>query len=101
MKFAKYFLLLTVFFISTSAFAYQANCNTEDGRIFSIRVKDSILIVDDKYQHAYQKKTLTGWYEYANSKYTYKTGPFEGNGFSIEVINSRGQKFTGHCSLTK
>lgn len=94
----KYNLLyLLLIFTSASAFAYEANCKTENKRSFSLTVKSKVLTVDGRYKHYYQGKSITGWYEYSNSKYKYKTGPFEENGFSIEVTNSRNQVSKGYC----
>lgn len=84
-------------FVSTVTHAYQAQCTTDDGRYFNISVKDKVLTVNNKYRHPYQGKTDKGWYEYANSKYTYKTGSFKGDTFPIEVINNRGQSASGEC----
>jgi hypothetical protein len=93
----KFFLGLCVLFASTITHAYQASCTTDDGRNFNISVRDKVLTVNSKYHHPYRGKTYKGWYKYANSKYTYKTGPFKGDIFSIEVINSREQSTSGQC----
>ncbi len=89
--------LLILLLTSTSASAYQANCKTDNNRSFSITVKNKVLTVDGRFSHWYQGKTLMGWYEYSNSKYLYKTGPFEHNGFPIEVTNSKQQLSKGYC----
>lgn len=93
----RFFLGLCVLFASTITHAYQANCSTNDGRDFNISVRDKVLTVNSKYHHPYQGKTDKGWYEYANSKYTYRTGSFKGDTFPIEVINNRGQSASGQC----
>jgi len=85
--------------VSTTSYAYKADCDTDNGRSFQIMVENKVLTVDYKYDHYYQGKTWLGWYEYSNSKYTYKTGSFEKGGFPIEVINSRGQVSNGRCDF--
>jgi hypothetical protein len=95
----RFFLGICLLFASSITHAYQAHCTTNDGRDFNISVRDKVLTVDSKYRHPYQGKTDKGWYEYANSKYTYKTGTFKGNIFPIEVINNRGQSASGQCSF--
>ena len=95
----RFFLSICLLFASSITHAYQANCTTNDGRNFNISVRDKVLTVDNKNRHHYQGKTDKGWYEYANSKYTYKTGPFKGDIFPIEVINNRGQSAIGQCSF--
>jgi len=72
---------------------------TNDGRDFNISVRDKVLTVNNKYRYSYQGKTDKGWYEYANSKYTYKTGSFKDDTFPIEVINNRGHSAIGQCSF--
>jgi hypothetical protein len=99
MKLKSVLLILTL--TSTPIYAYQANCETDNGRTFSITVKNKVLTVNERYRHPYQGKTWGGWYEYANSKYTYKTGPFKGDGFPIEALNSKGQRSNGQCSFKK
>jgi len=93
----RFFLGLCVLFASTITYAYQASCTTNDGRDFNISVRDKVLTVNNKYRHSYQGKTDKGWYEYANSKYTYRTGSFKGDTFPIEVINNRSQSASGQC----
>lgn len=85
--------------ISAPILAYQASCNTENGRSFDVIVKNKVLYVDGKYKHYFQGKTWTGWYEYSNSKYTYFTGPFEGGGFEISVENYRNESYDGYCKF--
>ncbi|GAB3000716.1 hypothetical protein [Psychrosphaera aestuarii] len=93
----KLFFCIYALFSSSLAYAYQANCTTNDGRSFNISVRDKVLTVDNKYHHPYQGRTDKGWYEYANSKYTYKTGSFKGDEFPIEVIKGRGKRASGQC----
>lgn len=95
----KCFLGICILLASNFANAYQAKCATENGRKFKISVENKVLTVDKKYQHPYQGRTSNKWYEYANSKYTYKIGKFNGNIFPIEVINNRGRSSVGQCSF--
>jgi hypothetical protein len=93
------FFCICVLLASSVVQAYQANCTTDDGRHFDISVGNKVLTVNKKYRHPYQGRTDNGWYEYANSKYIYKTGKFKGDIFPIEVINHRGQSVIGQCSF--
>lgn len=95
----KYFLGILILLASAFVQAYQASCITDDGRNFNISVKNKVLTVNKKYRHPYQGRTDNGYYEYANTKYTYKIGKFKGDIFPIVVINNRGQSTVGQCSF--
>lgn len=94
------FVVMAMFLMATKVYAYEASCHTDDGKNFSILVKEKVLTVNHKYRHYYQGKTFFGWYEYSNSKYTYYTGAFSDGGFPIKVRNKWGLDAKGNCEFT-
>jgi len=93
-------LLFIVWFLTIALVdlsAYSANCNTNDGRSFSITVSNRVMTINNKYKAYYQKKTFLGWYKYSNKGYTYLIGKFNGNQFPIEVTNKWGLDVEGTC----
>lgn len=94
------FFSFFIFFLSSGFLnAYEANCRSDNGKSFSIYVKNKVLTVDGKYRHYFKSKDSSGWFFYSNDKYIYSVGPFGNGKFEIKYIDSRDNLFFGICTL--
>lgn len=93
------YLIVLLLLPFTNSFAYDALCNTKDGKVFSISVNDKTLKIDYKYSAFYQGKDALGWYQYTNKGYSYKLGKFSKNGLPVKVTNKWGLNTKGWCDF--
>ena len=90
--------LLTVVGLTSTVFAYDADCSLGNGKHFNIVVQNKVMVVDHKWKVFYKGKSWTGWYEYENKGYKYVVGTFDGGQFPIEVTNKyQDETSSGTC----
>ena len=93
-------VMIAAISLTSTAYAYDADCKLENGKQFSISVNSKVMVVDNKWKVFYKGKSLTGWYKYENKGYKYDAGKFDDGQFPIEVTNKYEDEMnSGTCFL--
>lgn len=96
----KTLFVIALLFVN-SAYAYEANCQLDNGKELSISVENKVMVVDHKWKVFFKKKSKWGnSFLYENKGYKYTVGEFDSGSFPIAVTNKyQDEKVSGICIL--